>query len=77
MSAGFTVWVSFDFQRSNETNAVYEKTIQCCTDVAAFGVAAGCALKRMMLEEHNDFLELAELRRFLDAVRDGNDLAAV
>lgn len=30
-----------------------------------------------MLEEHDGLLELAELRPFLDAVRDGNDLAGV
>lgn len=29
-----------------------------------------------MLEEHDGLWELAELRPFLNAVRDGNDLAA-
>lgn len=38
-------------------------------------VATDCTLTRMMLEEHDDLLELAESQNFLDAVRDGNDLA--
>ena len=39
-------------------------------------VAVNCALARTMLEEHDGLWELAELRPFLNAVRDGNDLAA-
>eukprot|EP00903_Cladosiphon_okamuranus_P010124 g9587.t1 len=50
----------------------FVKTLQ-----SYFPIFQSSLLPRMMLEEHDGLAELLELRAFLDAVRDGNDVAGV